>query len=500
VAKAVNSSLYYILSSLREDRQFSLSPGGLASNAYNGHVFWDAETWMYPPLLVWHPRLARSMLDYRIGHLEAARQNAVGYFSKYGGAKFPWESAVSGSEVTAGYIPYGESEVHIGGDISFAARQYVFMCPNQIQWLQSGGYLLVAEIAEFWIHRATLGSDGLYHINRVLLPDEYALGDDSVYTNAVAKLALDFAIHAAKLLDLQGNPKWQQVADSLVVLVDSTRQLHPEFLGYKWGTTIKQADVVLLAYPLGIPMSRQVQFNDLKHYSSVTDPNGPAMTWGMHAIGYLNVGDAGRAASNFNRSFANVKPPFGVWTETPTGGVTNFITGAGGFLQAIMFGYLGMRIHPTHVSFTPRLLQGAASMVFRGIHYRGSLVSIRYDTLHTNLTLHFGSPLRIQTNNQDHLLQTFLCLPALHDFNLTLAGQNVVPAQSLLMRFAVVPKPMTASAQLMVPLVLTIGLLTCITIMRVVLRCKANAVTFSWHEQTPIAYMQARHLSTPCIE
>ena len=30
--------------------RYSLSPGGLASNAYNGHTFWDCETWMYPSL------------------------------------------------------------------------------------------------------------------------------------------------------------------------------------------------------------------------------------------------------------------------------------------------------------------------------------------------------------------------------------------------------------------------------------------------------------------
>lgn len=51
VAATVNSSLYYLLSSVREDRPNSLSPGGLASNGYNGHSFWDCETWMYPSLL-----------------------------------------------------------------------------------------------------------------------------------------------------------------------------------------------------------------------------------------------------------------------------------------------------------------------------------------------------------------------------------------------------------------------------------------------------------------
>jgi hypothetical protein len=49
----------------------------------------------------------------------------------------------------------------------------------------------------------------------------------------------------------------------------------------------------------------------------------------MHAIGYLDLGYAQTAAAYFNESYANIQPPFNVWTETPQGGTTNFITGAG---------------------------------------------------------------------------------------------------------------------------------------------------------------------------
>jgi trehalose/maltose hydrolase-like predicted phosphorylase len=76
------------MSSLRADWPWSTSPGGLASNAYNGHgachctegwfgpgeltvrtVFWDAETWMYPPVLLLQRDLAASMLAYRALHV-----------------------------------------------------------------------------------------------------------------------------------------------------------------------------------------------------------------------------------------------------------------------------------------------------------------------------------------------------------------------------------------------------------------------------------------------
>jgi trehalose/maltose hydrolase-like predicted phosphorylase len=38
LASAVNASLYFILSSIREDWPHGLSPGGLASGGYHGHT------------------------------------------------------------------------------------------------------------------------------------------------------------------------------------------------------------------------------------------------------------------------------------------------------------------------------------------------------------------------------------------------------------------------------------------------------------------------------
>ena len=109
---------------MREDTPFSLSPGGLPSNAYLGHAFWDCETWMFPPLLLWHPPIARSLLQYRHDRIPQAREKARSYKPPYEGAMWPWESAFSGVEACPSTAPTGELEQHITGDIAFAARQY----------------------------------------------------------------------------------------------------------------------------------------------------------------------------------------------------------------------------------------------------------------------------------------------------------------------------------------------------------------------------------------
>ena len=86
MAQAVYGSMYYILSSTRHDWPYGLSPGGLpAGEEYMGHTFWDQDIWMYPPLVLLHPDLARSSLKYRKDRLPAARRIAKEYGYKGNG-------------------------------------------------------------------------------------------------------------------------------------------------------------------------------------------------------------------------------------------------------------------------------------------------------------------------------------------------------------------------------------------------------------------------------
>ena len=107
LSKAIYGSMYYILSSLPsvnyQDQEFpfhfyGLSPGGLAHGRfdkdYEGHVFWDQETWMYPPVMMFHPKLGRAMLESRTYHLDAAKN--LSESRGYKGAEYPWEMAYSG--------------------------------------------------------------------------------------------------------------------------------------------------------------------------------------------------------------------------------------------------------------------------------------------------------------------------------------------------------------------------------------------------------------------
>lgn len=58
----------------------------------------------------------------------------------------------------------------------------------------------------------------------------------------------------------------------------------------------------------------QVRHNDLDYYERLTNPNGPAMTHAMFAIGWLEVGEIKKADRAFLKNYDNIQGPFKVET------------------------------------------------------------------------------------------------------------------------------------------------------------------------------------------
>ena len=115
-------------------------------------------------------------------------------------------------------------------------------------------------------------------------------------------------------------------------------------------------------------------------YEKVTRIDGPAMTHAMHTIGFLDLNQPGEAATMFQKTFGEyIREPFKVWSEArpPTVGVGNFITGAGGFLQAIINGYGGIRLHFDHMAISNFYLPpSSTNLKLNGITYLGNRFSL----------------------------------------------------------------------------------------------------------------------------
>lgn len=407
----VRSAQYGLLSSTRAGSANSISPTGLSSDNYAGLVFWDAETWMYPALLAAHPDLARSVVEYRYRTRAGARANA----EKLGhrGLFYPWTSASKGdlkSECHSVDPPHCRTQNHLQSDVALAAWQY-YLATKDTHWLRTRGWPVIKGIAEFWADRATRNADGSYSVKNVAGPDEYSNGvDDGVFTNAGAATTLRTATHAAQLLGKDAPAAWNTVADKLRIPYDEKKQVFRQYDGYK-GSVIKQADTVLLMYPLEWPMSKKAATNTLDYYAARTDPDGPAMTDSVHAIDAAAIGEPGCSAYTYlMRSIRPfVRGPFDLFSEArgdkagasdPLSGspAQNFTTGQGGFLQVFTNGLTGQRMRENHVYLDPMLPpQLSQGVKLDGLHWQGRTYDIAIGAHDTTVRLTHGEPFEIET-------------------------------------------------------------------------------------------------------
>jgi trehalose/maltose hydrolase-like predicted phosphorylase len=343
----IHSMMYHLYSFTREGTSLSPSPMGLSGLGYNGHVFWDTELWMFPAVLILHPEIAQSMLEYRFKRLDAAKRNA---FSKgFKGAMFPWESAETGVEETPVWALSGPFEHHITACVGIAAWNYYCVTQDK-NWLREKGWPILSATADFWASRVERNGPGKFEIKNVVAADEWAENvDNDAFTNAAAKANLQFATEAAKILGVVPDPDWLNVANNIPIL-KLENGVTSEHTTYR-GEGIKQADVNLLAYPLKqITDATQVK-KDLEYYESrVPNQGTPAMTQAIFTLLYARLGDKEKAWHWFKDAYeSNLNPPFRVLAETKGGTNPYFSTGAGGIIQSVLMGFGGLDITPAGI-------------------------------------------------------------------------------------------------------------------------------------------------------
>ena len=202
--------------------------------------------------LATHPRAARAMLEYRVRRLPAAFRAA--HAQRREGARFPWESAWSGRDVTPAevrdargeLVPVltGKLEEHIVADVAWAVACYVDWTGDEAFASGSGGELIV-QCARWWASRIELDEDGRGHIRGVIGPDEYhGLVDDNAFTNVMARWNLRRAAEVCgRSVDDRERHGWLELADRLVDGYDPATRIHEQFAGFHGLEPLLIADV-----------------------------------------------------------------------------------------------------------------------------------------------------------------------------------------------------------------------------------------------------------------
>jgi alpha,alpha-trehalose phosphorylase len=258
--QAVRLATFHVLQAGARAERRCISAKGLTADGYDGHTFWDTETFCLQVLSFLAPDAAADALRWRQSILPSAFERAEQLGLK--GAAFPWRT-IRGEECS-GYWPAGTAAFHINADIADAVRRHVAATGDTQFELEVGLEILVAT-ARLWRSLGHHDSAGEFRIDGVTGPDEYsAIVDNNVYTNLMAQLNLRYAAEvaakhprsAAKLgVNSEEMASWRDAASSMRIPYDEELKVHPQSEGFTkhkvWDFENTPADTypLLLHYP-----------------------------------------------------------------------------------------------------------------------------------------------------------------------------------------------------------------------------------------------------------
>ena len=209
-------NMLHLLQSAGRDGVTNIAAKGLTGEGYEGHYFWDTETYIFPMFLHVAPEIARALLEYRYSILPCARDRAreMGHDI---GALFPWRT-INGREASA-YYPAGTAQVHINADIAFAVKRY-FEATGDNAFLYDMGAEIVCETARLYLDLGFYNKNkgGKFCINEVTGPDEYnALVDNNAYTNLMAATNMAFAADALDFMRQNAPEKYAALKEKIAL-------------------------------------------------------------------------------------------------------------------------------------------------------------------------------------------------------------------------------------------------------------------------------------------
>ena len=144
---------------------------GLGSDCYGGLIFWDAEIWMFPSLVVAHPEASKQIVQYREAKFMQAQRNFDTAFTssqrnKTGefieAAVFPWTSGRFGNCTGTG--PCFDYEYHINGDIGLSIVNY-WLATGDTAYFKNELFPIFDAIASFYSTLLSYNStSGVYEL------------------------------------------------------------------------------------------------------------------------------------------------------------------------------------------------------------------------------------------------------------------------------------------------------------------------------------------------
>jgi alpha,alpha-trehalose phosphorylase len=420
VQQAVRFALFHVFQASCRSEQRPIPAKGLTGPGYDGHAFWDTETFVLPVLTYTNPAAVKDALQWRhstLGHAkEHARELGID------GAAFPWRT-ITGQECS-GYWPAGTAAFHLNADIAAAVVRYLdATCDEEFE--HTTAFDLLVATARLWRGLGHHDSEGRFRIDGVTGPDEYsAIADNNVFTNMMAarnlleaaRLAAGDNEMAARLdVSVEEAASWRDAGEKIFIPYDERLGVHPQAEGFtdhdRWDfhqtradqyplflhfpyfdlyrkQVVKQPDLVLAMYLCDNAFTPEEKLHNFAYYDAITVRDS-SLSASIQAVLAAEVGALGLAydylgeAALIDLDDREHNTRDGLHLASLAGTWTALVAGFGGF-----------RLSNGHPSFSPRLPEELTRLKF-ALRYRGRRLSVTIRPDRATYELLEGDPIAV---------------------------------------------------------------------------------------------------------
>ncbi|HEX3044003.1 MAG TPA: glycosyl hydrolase family 65 protein [Bacillota bacterium] len=413
---------------------------GLTGEAYNGHTFWDTETYCLPFYMFNNPHAARNLLEFRYRTLPQARERAQTLDCR--GAFYPI-ATIDGTE-SCDLWQHANLQLQVGTAVAYGIWHYVKICLD-FDFLHRQGMEILVEICRCFASRGGWGAKtGKFGFYGVMGPDEFQIMvNNNFYLNYMAKKTFEYTLQT--LVEMKttcpdlleelirktklepGEPAdWDRIAAEMYLPQDPVTQVFEQHDGFfnmphidvgkipaadfplyhNWSydriyryDMIKQPDVLMFIFLHNQEFSDTVKRANYEYYEPRCIHES-SLSPSIHSILAAELGyheqafDFCRFATRLDLDNYNRNTHEGLHTTSIAAAWMN-----------IVYGFGGMRSDGAKLTFRPSIPKAWNSYDFH-LLYRGSTLKVRIDQEMTEFTVTDGPPVLVQVYGVDYRIDS----------------------------------------------------------------------------------------------
>ncbi len=207
------------------------------------------------------------------------------------------------------------------------------------------------------------------------------------------------------MFNMTPNATFDDQAANIALPRDAGAGIVSEYTSMNGSIEVKQADVVLVTYPLDYMdnYTSQDSLRDLDYYAAKQSLDGPGMTYSIFSIIANSISPSGCSSFTYGiyASQPYARAPWFQFSEQliddyeTNGGfhpAFPFLTAHGGDNQIAVFGYLGLRLMLDRLDIDPSLPPQIPHLRYRTIYWQGHPINAFSNQTHTTLSRRTSTP------------------------------------------------------------------------------------------------------------